>query len=436
MEITARIKTILNRNTEFIKQLGSSYAVFFVNTLVMIFQTPLLLNYMGNDTYGIWLLAQNVINYLTLLNLGFNSVMINQYAVGDPASKDKIFSTVFFSLLLFTGLSAIVFSVILYNLGAFFQISSGLEPLANKIFILMYVVFLLNFIATYFDMVLYYISGRIITKNIIEMVRISLLFGLYFLGVKLDWGIVNLCLVYIGVTFLFLITTILFSLKSAAIQLSFKNFDSGLMKKYFKPGSYYVLLGLTQVFVFNGDNIIIASMLGTAQLTAYSLSFRLSDVAIKLIRKLTETKSPHYVALLKQKDYGKLKKIFHKMQWPVVGLSLAASLLIGLFGQNILHFWLGNQHVFDPQIILVFAIYILISNLYYSNWVMLNLAGEHKGLSRVALLEVCVNICLSILLCKWFGLLGIALATLISTTCLGWLYSHFRLKKFFLKLSA
>lgn len=435
MEITSRVKAILHRNTEFIKQLGSSYAVFIVNTLVMIFQTPLLLNYMGNDTYGIWLLAQNVINYLTLLNLGFNSVMINKYALGDASTKEKNFSTVFYSLVLFSGLSVFIFLIILFNLNSIFSITPGLEFLAKDVFILMYCVFLLNFIATFFDMILYYISGQIITKNIIEIVRISLLFALYFIGVKLNLGVYNLCLIYIGVTLLFLTTTIFFAMRSSDIRIRWHFFDVNVMKSYFKPGGYFLLLGLTQVFVFNGDNIVIASLLGTSQLTAYTLSFRLSDVAIKLIRKLTDTKTPHYIALLKQKDYGKLKKIYTKMQWPIITLSLLACVFISLFGQDVLHLWLGKEHHFDRNIIIVFALYIVISNIYYSNWALLNIAGEHKGLSRVAFVEVCVNIGLSIILCKWFGLIGIAIATLVSTTFLGLLYSHLRLKKFFLKIS-
>jgi len=435
MQIVARIKTILTRNTQFIKQLGSSYAVFGVTTIIMVFQTPLLLNYMGNDAYGIWLLAQNIINYLTLFNLGFNSVMINQYALGDQQFKDKNFSTVFYSLLFFTVLSFLAFLLILLNLTTIFTITPGFEFMAKNVFLLMYFVFLLNFIATYFDMLLYYISGNIIIKNVIEIVRISALFGLYFVGVKFDWGIYNLCLVYIGVTLLFLIATLIFGLRLSKVKLSLSNFDFKLMKSYFKPGSYYLMLGLTQVFVFNGDNLIIGSLLGTSQLTTYALSFRLSDVSIKLIRKLTDTKTPHYIALLKQKDFGKLRKIFLKMQWPVIALSLMACVFISIFGQDILHLWLGSEHHFDRTIIIIFALYIVVSNVYYSNWVLLNIAGEHKGLARVALLEVCVNIGLSIVLCKAFGIIGIAFATLISTTFLGLLYSQIRLRKFFIALS-
>lgn len=434
MDIVTRIKAILNRNTQFLKQLGSSYAVFGVNTLIMIFQTPLLLNYVGSDTYGIWLLAQNIGNYLTLLNMGFISVMINKYAFGDPLSQERNFSTVFFSILFFTILSFCVFVIIVFNLTSIFTITPGLEFLAKDIFLLMYFVFVLNFIASYFDSLLYYISGNIITKNIIEIARISALFLLYWVGVKLNLGIHNLCLIYIGVTLLFSIITIVFALKLSGVKISLKHFDFGLMKNYFIPGASYLMLGVTQVFVFNGDNLIIASLLGTSQLTAYTLSFRLSDVAIKLIRKLTDTKTPQYISLLKQKEYGKLKKIFFKIQWPVVVLSLLACAFISLFGKEILELWLGEGHGFDRNIIIVFALYIVVSNVYYSNWVILNITGDQRALSKVALIEVVVNVTLSIILCKFMGLIGIALATLISTTALGLFYSQYRVKILFKNL--
>jgi O-antigen/teichoic acid export membrane protein len=400
----------------------------------MILVTPFLLEHLGTEPYGIWILCQNLATYFNLFNLGFLSNMVAQYATKTTDSeeaKNKLFSTVFFSLVMFCFLSIPAFWYIYEHFEIIFKITSSNVMLGKKVFSVVYLSFISIFLASTFDMILYYILGNIVTKNIIDICRLLVLNLGYIAIIFLGGGVFEIALFYLSIQLLIMITLYVFAKKGCNLHISTINFDYQLFKSFFKPSFNFLLLNLANMIIFAGDNIIISALIGVEQLVIFSLSFKLSDTAIRLINKLVDVKSPMMITYIKTKDYFNLKAEFNKLVYWSLGLSFIAMIFIILCGKLALIYWLGNKYNFDNYVIGIFAVFIMTNSLYYVCWIFLNLTGQHSRLSYVVLLEIVLNIILSYFLGKQFGLIGIASGTLIASICTSGWFAYYECKRYF-----
>ena len=76
-----------------------------------LFTIPLAINYLGPEQYGLWVLVSSVAGYISLLDLGITSALINRvtqaHAIGDQESQDRYILATLYSL----GAVAVVLSV-------------------------------------------------------------------------------------------------------------------------------------------------------------------------------------------------------------------------------------------------------------------------------------------------------------------------------------
>jgi O-antigen/teichoic acid export membrane protein len=400
----------------------------------MIMVTPFLLGRLGVAAYGIWLLCQNIATYFNLFNLGFLSNAIAQYATNtpdNPEAKNQLFSTLFFSLVLFCLLSFPAYWYIHEHFETLFKIATVHVSMAKNVFSVVYIAFITLFLASTFDMILYYVLGKVITKNLIEIIRLLVLNGGY-VAIML-WGgeMDDMAIFYLIIQLIVLICLYFFAKREAKFQLSFAHFNVALFKSFFKPGFNFLLLNLANMVIFAGDNIMISALIGVEQLVLFSLSFKLSDIAIRLINKIVDVKSPLMIHYIKDKKYDLLKIEFNKLIYWSLGLSFMAMVGISLFGKMALNFWLGDKYLFDNTIIVLFAIFVMVNSLYYVCWIFLNLTGQHTRLSYVVFIEIGLNILLSIFLSKSLGLIGIALGTLIASILTSSWFAYWECYRYF-----
>ncbi len=102
------------------------------------------------------------------------------------------------------------------------------------------------------------------------------------------------------------------------------------------------------------------------------------------------------------------------------GLLFAAGMII--FGQRLVAVWTRGQAVPPQALLVVFSLYFIAFAWSSAHGILLNGLGRVRPQAYAALLEAGFNIALSLLLVRRFGLVGVALGTLlaISLTC-GWM---------------
>ena len=100
-----------------------------VSILVSFLLTPFLVNHLGKEIYGFYGLANNVVNYITVISVALNSMAAKYITVelvrGNETKAKKYYSSIFFSNVAFTILLAPVLIIIVWNLQSVFVISEG-----------------------------------------------------------------------------------------------------------------------------------------------------------------------------------------------------------------------------------------------------------------------------------------------------------------------
>lgn len=116
--------------------------------------TPYIVNNLGRDIYGFYGMANNVVNYVSLLSVAINS-MAAKYITVELTKKNQVKSNEYFTTILFSNIClsvicAVVFSTVLINLSSIFKIESKHVSDVRLLYSFVFGAFELNIISSVF----------------------------------------------------------------------------------------------------------------------------------------------------------------------------------------------------------------------------------------------------------------------------------------------
>ncbi|MBC7749500.1 MAG: hypothetical protein H7Z76_13160, partial [Methylotenera sp.] len=164
-----KIWMLLGKNILYVKHLSSSYSLMLVNYVVFFFLTPYTLNKLGEEQYGIWALISSILAYFNLSNLGLNNSFLLELpkCKNDPTKFNKLFNTVFICLLLLSVGTTIIFLILYIGFENLFKIEIGYLDTAKHTFTIVYFIFILTFVCSIFENIIY-ATNQIHKKNNLE----------------------------------------------------------------------------------------------------------------------------------------------------------------------------------------------------------------------------------------------------------------------------
>jgi O-antigen/teichoic acid export membrane protein len=387
-----------------------------VNYAILLLLTPFTWHRLSQEELGIWTLLTTIITYFGLSNMGFLQSLVTELPKRrhDRHQLDKLISTVFFTLLGFSVVGLLAAFVIYFGFEYFFKISSENVGVAKASFWPAYVTFLLMFMSSIFQNIMLS-SAKIVEKNLLEIAKIILTNGLIFVLILMGHGLVAIMWATFAVTVLYCLGLYWQAKNTLPFTLSFGFYDKAIFRQLAKPSLYYFIIGIGYQIVFFSDNILIANLAGASFVAVYAFTYRIPDICLKLIMKITDMKLPKITVLNSEKRFGELLQIHNRLMLFTLAIAVPVCLGLILFGVDVLEFWLNDRNRFDPQIMWIFAVYMLIHTIIHVPSAFISGMGIHKRLSYFSLLEAVLNIGFSIFFYQRIGLAGIALGTLLAS---------------------
>jgi O-antigen/teichoic acid export membrane protein len=108
---------------------------------------------------------------------------------------------------------------------------------------------------------------------------------------------------------------------------------------------FYALLAM----LLQSDILLLGWMGGPALTAEFALIWKIAEVVILLVARVGMHLQPEFVAMDVEGDGERLVRVYSHAYWGMLGLSLAAALGYGLFGQAITRLWVGaDQAPTDP----------------------------------------------------------------------------------------
>jgi len=173
----------------------------------------------------------------------------------------------------------------------------------------------------------------------------------------------------------------------------------------------FALISIVLNISFGLDNVLALMLLGPEASARMAIIMRLGINAIGIVAVLTQPLWPAFIEARGKEEHRWVWKALVKGTMAVIGLCILGGGILGLFGQKILHWWLGGALDINTTLLWATALWILGLSLPRVAWLLLNAASDLKFQLALCIPVCVIAIAAKLLFVAEFGILGIWLAT-------------------------
>jgi O-antigen/teichoic acid export membrane protein len=377
---------------------------------------PFIVHRLGDHNYGYWALVASVLGYYGVLDLGIVTAVQFQVAKSmgdrDSDSVNRTISTAFFA---FTVLGLVIFAltIVFASLARFFITSASDLSLFRIVLLLMGAGFAVGF------------PGRAFMGAISAHLRFDLgaSIGILVLILRTTMiviiiggggGVVSLALIsLLGDAVGYVLNYIVLRRIQAGLRISPALASWHTFKGMFNYSGYALIIQISDQIRFSIDGWMVSVFVGISAVTHYAIASRLSQAFLALIIACVGILSPWFSQLLGKSDFDGIRQVFMVGTKVSAAISTIVALSLMLYGHAFIERWMGPHYVdaYWPLVLLVAAIYCDVSQLPSVSY-MFGVA-RHRFLAWLTLAEGISNFGLSIFWARHYGMIGVALGTLV-----------------------
>jgi O-antigen/teichoic acid export membrane protein len=383
--------------------------------------------YLGPEQFGIfsYALAFTAI-FNCIAKLGLDSIVVREL-INEPDKRDVYLGTAFWLKL--------IGAVITLGIVTFISIFTSNDYNTN-IFIF---IITSGIIFQSFEVIDFYFQSKVLSKYVslckITQLILSSAMKLYFILTEADlfWFVI-----VILVDQATLAITLFIAYKFQRLGGFYQYFNLTIAKRLLKDSWVLIFSSLVIMIYMRIDQIIIKEMLGEKEVGIYSAAVRLSELSYFIPTIIINSLFPAIISAKKINEtlyYSRLQRLYTFMVWMAIAIALPMTFLSDWL-VTILY---GEAYKAAGQILMI--------HIWASVFVFLGVASgswlTSENLQYLAfyrtLLGVIINIILNFVLIPVYGLIGSAIATVISYMVAGFIFDifHKKTKKtFFMKLNA
>jgi O-antigen/teichoic acid export membrane protein len=398
-----------------------NYATLVTDALGRIVTITLFTRAWSQETYGLWLTISSLATYVIVADVGMQSYVGNRLAQELGSGRyDQARKTFHTSLGLYLGLLVIFLLVVmpLLSILPFHDIWKVREIPLSTIRILIALILMqssVTFVAKTIHLGLK-ATQRVDKAQQLQFLQKFVWLCLTILVLLLGGGPIMLAFaLLVGVTALEVPWII--QLKKVApffFTIGVRAFDWQYAKSFFKPSVYFSLFQLGNLLLFQGDVLVIATMLGASAVTPYVVVRTVSLFIRQLVRGITANLIPRTAALY---AVGAQKQLNILSSWAqrlamLVGVPLAIVFIF--FGADFMTIWVGDSIAWDPRTVWTFGLLAISSTLWIPASNIPFATNRQERFCTAFFIGSVLAVIMAFPLSKFLGGWGVALGLLLS----------------------
>ncbi len=424
----ARIIEILNKNSLYVKNLFFTYFSQAITAISLLILTPLLNKGLGIELFGIYGVLLNLIAFFVIFDFGFNAGLLRKYILNSNESHHLINSLfVFFGILLIF-VFPIIYLILFHSTSLLSSTIINYSLLISVIIIQNILILLLETILQSYNLIFVSKVARSL-KLILELILTIILLKRISINILLYIAILT-NLILLASLYIYLSTKQNFKLQ--LLQFSFRS-----IAQHFKYSIWYFLNSLASVLVFNSQIVVINYLVGSVIAAKFLIITRFFDIIRIALTNFTQILTPQIIYIEQSNDWNRIKDLFIKVIKRVSFLSIFITFLIYFFGRFIFLKW---SKLYDVEINSMFNLYIffiliiVIDNVTY---IFLTSLKMNKNTTIVSVMQGILNLGLTYILVKKFGIIGSIYASIASFMLTSMIYNPiYLLRQINFKLSS
>jgi len=407
------------RTRNFFRGLGAGYVAIAVNIAYTAGSVPLALHYLGKEQFGLWALAQQIVGYLMLLDLGVSSAVSRFIA----DRKDEVNSGSYGSLLL-TG--AIVFAI-----------QGGLIAIAGVAF---------SFFAPALFAVPDHLAGDF--RNVLTIItflaglsvalrslgaplwafqRLDASYGLgsftlltsfaaLWGGFHLGWGIYSFAFAGIPAAILCPIITFLICWKSGFYPSAGHWGQPSLLlfRKIFSFGQDVVWVALGSQLVNASQIMILSRVVSLNAAATFAICTKLFTMGQQFAGRIIESSAPVLTEMFVRGDTTRFNLRFSNIFSITAFLSTLGAIALVAVNTPFVSFWTSGAVHWNLACDTLLAGLLIATSLTRCLISAFGLAGNLRPIRHIYFIEGCVFIALAIPAAAYFGATGLLFVSLVT----------------------
>ncbi len=399
-----------------------SYVALFINSVISILYTPIMLNLLGQSEYGLYSLGSSAAGYLGVLVFGLGNAVIRYTARFKALNDEEGCSNLYgMFLILYVSLGALALlagTVLTLNSEHIFSNSLNPDELSKlKILMTIMVINISIGIGLGLFSVIVLAHEKFIFQKLISIAN-SVLSPLVMLPLLLiGYGSIMMAIVTTVINILYFIISIYYCFRVLKIKITFKKFESGILKEIIVFSSFIFINLVIDKIYWSTDQIILGIYSGTIAISIYTIgaSFTgyFSGFSSAISNVFLSKVSGMVIKDVSDKEISELFIRIGRVQFIIISFALSGFLI---FGQEFIILWVGNAYTSSYIIAALILVPMIIPLIQSMGGIILQAKNKQKFQTYTYLSVAIANVFLSIFFVKWWGPIGCALATAIAFT--------------------
>ncbi|MDQ3021926.1 MAG: glycosyltransferase [Bacteroidota bacterium] len=399
--------------------------------------TPFIISEIGEVQYGIYVLVLGFIGMFNLFDISISSsfiIFISRYYVKkDFTNLNKYFNTGLFFYICFSIIIVLIGFVFAKPLLSLLKIPSELFDTSVKVYYIGLLVFFVSSAFTIFSSVL--ISLQKMYVSSVAGIFIGLInFAATIVILNIGYGLVGiLWLQLFSVTLTNIIIIWYAKLSLPELKIGFKHIEKNPVKEMTKFGAQMQVSKLASFASEKYDEFLLAYFSVLNNVTYFNIANKISRTGRLIPFQVVYQVAPISSELNARGDKEKLSELFLDTTKYLILVSAPVFIFIFIFSDLIITTWVGEGFEMSSRVLRILVIGQLFNMTLSApgNSIIPNV-GIPKFQMREGLIYLGINLILSFLLIKYFGIIGAAVGS-VSSTVIASIYLYNASTNFFSK---
>lgn len=393
-------------------------SVFLVNAI----SVPILVRYLGGEEYGLWVTISMSLGMLIALDVGIANTVTNliseAYARDDREAAGRYFATAFWMTAAVVAAVAAVGWVVWPHIDFGFLLGirePGLVPVASHASALAAGIFIGGLPAALAARAL---AGyqELHLANLFSAGSCVASLAAIVLVVMLHGSLTELVAAYSGMLVLGNVACLAWMCLWRKPWLTPwpTRVDAGLAGRIFRSGGQFFVIQIGSLVVFNSDNLVISHFLSPAQVTPYSVTWRLVNYATAAQVVLFPSLWPAYSEAWARGDMAWIRTTYERLRRFTMLTLVAGGAVLLLGGRAIIRVWAGPAAVPSQELVALMCVWMALFAVSMNQTCLMAATGRVKRQAISTALSAAVNLTLTLYWVRTLGLVGVLLGTVVS----------------------
>ncbi len=399
------------------RNIAVDYLAIAIDLALGILMLPFNVAHLGKDAYGLFVLTTSVTTYFSMLDLGYGSAQVKfaaQYrALRNVSALNEIASTLFFLFAAMSLACYLLATVLAVNLGHILALAPDDVPTATTVLL---IVSVYAAVALPFGVFGGITSGfqRYYFNNVISIATSLTVAAATFVVLSLGYGIVELVTVTTAIRILSLLGYRLSAYRAfPLLSIRWQHVRRARLREVTGFSAFLLIIDVATKINVAADTLVIGAFMGTAAVAVWAVGARLIAAVRSLSTVLSRFLFPIIVDSAALGNHVRLRAVLVQGTRLSLAAVIPLALTLALLADAVVAAWVGPAFEQSQVVVQILAAVVIIRIGTATSYAVLKGAEHHRFAAACSGTVAVTNLALSVLFVRWYGLAGVAVATLI-----------------------